>query len=297
MSKLKILITGASGFVGQRYLSYNKDNYTMLPVSLRSTKINDIDFSNIETIIHLAGIAHQMTKIDDQIYFDVNLHKTIALAKAAKENGIKQFIFISTVKVYGDDHKTDYLDLSSPTLPNDAYGQSKLQAEEALLNLETASFKVAIVRPPLVYGPGVKGNLIKFLHLAQKSIPLPFKGIENKRSMVYIDNLIAMLNAIADSSASGVYIAGDREPMSTSTLLKNIYLGSAKQPNWFKMPKLGLWLLKILKPELVKRLYGSYIIDNTESNKMLNFTPPYTSDHGIRVMTEWFIGSIKKSDA
>lgn len=297
MNRLNIILTGASGFVGKRYMSYNKDTYSIHPVSLRSTSVDNIDFTNKDVIIHLAGIAHQMTKIDEQIYFDVNYGKTITLAKAAKENGIKHFVFISTVKVYGDDHKTDYLDLQSATLANDAYGKSKLQAERALLELQTPSFKIAIVRPPLIYGPEVKGNLIKFLRLAQKGYPLPFKGINNKRSMVFIDNLIAMLNKITDSFATGIYIAGDREPLSTSTLLENIFIGSTKKPLWFKMPKLGLWFLKQLKPELVKRLYGSYIIDNTESNKKLNFTPPYESDYGIRIMTEWFIDSLKKNNA
>lgn len=284
----QVLVTGASGFVGVRFMEYNAKKYALQSVSLRKTKVDEIDFQKTETIVHLAGMAHQMQKIDDQIYFDVNFHLTTDFAKAAKAAGVKHFIFISTVKVYGDEPKSGYLDLSSPTLPTDPYGKSKLQAEEALQQLEGENFTVSIIRPPLVYGPKVKGNMIRFLELAQKNLPIPFKGIENQRSMVFLDNLVELINKVMDTKTSGVFIAGDKKPISTSELLGGMYEGLDIQPKWFKMPSIGVSILNILKPELVKRLFGSFVIDNTETNKILDFNPPFSSKEGIKVMTDWF---------
>jgi len=288
----KILLTGSSGFIGRHYLEHNSLQYDISPVSLQTCPIEDIEFNSIKTVVHLAGIAHRMEKIDDQIYFDVNHKLTVALASAAKEAGVSHFVFMSTVKVYGDNTK-EFLDLSSSTLPTDPYGKSKLDAEKNLLDLANEKFKVAIIRPPLVYGPGVKGNLIRFLKLADGRMRLPFKNIENKRSMVSIDNLIALINKIIESASEGIFIAGDKQPISTSQLLNYIYKAANKKPQWFTMPKIGLWILNKLKPDLYSRLYGSYIIDNTESNKKLNFTPPYETEDGIRKMTQWYLNSTK----
>lgn len=285
----QVLVTGASGFVGERFMEYNAEKYSLNSISLRKMKVEEVDFTKVNAIVHLAGMAHQMQKIDDQIYFDVNFHLTAHFAKAAKEAGVKHFIFISTVKVYGDEPKSGYLDLNSPTLPTDPYGKSKLQAEEALRQMEDDNFTVSIIRPPLVYGPKVKGNMIRFLNLAQKNLPIPFRGIENQRSMVFLDNLVELINKVIDTKTSGVFIAGDKKPISTSDLLGGMYEGLGIQPRWFKIPSVGVSLLNALKPELVKRLFGSFVIDNQETNKILDFAPPYSSKEGIKSMTNWFV--------
>ena len=284
-----VLITGASGFVGQRYLTFNAEKYKIKTVSLQRTKPENVDFSNIATIVHLAGMAHQMEQIDRQIYFDVNYHLTKRLAENAKKSGVKHFIFISTVKVYGDEPASGYLDLDSPTIPNDPYGESKLKAEQALQDMEDEHFTISIIRPPLVYGPKVKGNLIRLMRLTQKNLPLPFKGINNQRSMVYLDNLIALINKVTDSRTSGIFIPGDKQPFSTSDLLAMMYKGMNRQPFWFKMPALGISVLQKIKPELAKRLYDSFVIDTTETNKKLDFVPPFEAQKGISEMTTWFL--------
>ena len=284
-----VLVTGASGFVGQRYLVYNADKYLVKTVSLQNTQAVSVDFTGIETIVHLAGIAHQMQRAESQIYFEVNYLLTKRFAEAAKRQGVKHFIFISTVKVYGDEPASGYLDLSSPTVPNDPYGESKLKAEQALQVLADENFTISIIRPPLIYGPGVKGNLIRLLQLAQKKIPLPFKDIPNQRSMVFLDNLIELINTVTDKKAAGIFIPGDQKPFSTSDLLAMIYQAMNRQPLWFKMPDLGIYLLKITKPELVKRLFGSFVIDNTETNQKLGFRPPFDSKEGIQQMVDWFM--------
>ena len=166
-----ILVTGATGFVGQHFLRINSNNYLLKKVSLQDNPIINIDFSGVETVLHLAGIAHRMERTEDALYFNVNYALTKELAIAAKVNGVKHFIFISTIKVYGDEK--DHLTLEAECRPNDAYGKSKLKAEEAILELITDSFNVTIVRPPLIYGYGVKGNVEKLMRLVDKRRIIP----------------------------------------------------------------------------------------------------------------------------
>jgi nucleoside-diphosphate-sugar epimerase len=286
--KPTILLTGATGFVGLRYVEYNKEHYNIRPLSLQKTKVEDVDFSNMDAVVHLAGMAHQMQKIDPQIYFDVNFDLTKALAIRAKAAGVKQFIFVSTIKVFGE-HHTSVLNEKSPCEPiNDPYGQSKLDAEEFLKTLEDDSFTVAIVRPPLIYGPNVKGNLIRFLKLADTNYPLPFKGIDNRRTMVFLDNLIALLNTIVDKKSSGLYLASDNQPISTTYLISEMRIQMGKSPNLFAIPSLFTSILSKVKPEFALRLYGSLEMDATESNKKINFTPPYSIEEGIKTMVQWY---------
>jgi len=284
-----ILLTGASGFIGQRYLSYNSSKYKITAVSLRETQVDDIDFHNVDAIVHLAGKAHQMTPIEDQVYFDVNLHLTEQLAKAAKKSQVPHFIFISTVKVFGEETTTHHaLTESSECKASDPYGKSKWQAEIALQKIETEDFKVAIVRPPLVYGPGVKGNMLRLLNLSMKGRAMPFAGIENRRSMVFIDNLVSLINSITDQKASGVFHAGDRQPLSTTKLISHINKHMDNKGRLIKLNGFFLRILRWLKPGLIQRLWGSFMIDTEQTNAQLNFNPPYESEEGIRQMVEWF---------
>lgn len=291
--KKKIILTGASGFIGARYLEYNKDRYQIIPVSLRETSPSSIDFEGIDTIVHLAGKAHQMVKIDDEIYFDVNYRLTQEFAAQAKKAGVPHFIFMSTLKVYGENGDGRVFYENTQPIPVDPYGISKLKAEEAVLEMADDAFRVAIVRPPLVYGPGVKGNMIRFLHLADKPYPLPFKGIDNLRSMVFLDNLIELVNQITDARASGVFLASDEKPISTSTLIGLMRKHMGKKPGLFKLSNIVLFLLRTIRPELVRRLYESFVVDNTATNRQLQFNPPFTTEEGVRQMVNWYLKDIK----
>jgi nucleoside-diphosphate-sugar epimerase len=286
--KPTILLTGATGFVGLRYVEYNKDIYNIKPLSLQKTKVDDVNFDNIDAIVHLAGMAHQMQKINPQIYFDVNYELTKNLAARAKAAGVKHFVFVSTIKVFGE-HHTTVLNEKSPCEPiNDPYGQSKLDAEEFLKTLEDDNFTVAIVRPPLIYGPNVKGNLIRFLKLADTNYPLPFKGIDNRRTMVFLDNFIALLNVIVEKKSSGIFLVADAQPISTTFLISEMRRHMGKSPNLFAIPSLFTSILSKVKPEFALRLYGSLEMDATESNKKINFTPPYSIEQGIKTMVQWY---------
>ena len=283
-----ILLTGASGFVGQRFLEYNKSNFTIRTVSLINQAVENIDFTGVDAILHLAGKAHQMTKIEDSIYFDVNTELTKKLALAAKAKGVSHFIFISTIKVFGE-HQNSVLTEGSPCEPiNDPYGQSKLQAEKFLQSIEDATFAVSIVRPPLIYGPRVKGNLIRFLKLADNGNPLPFAHIDNRRTMVFLDNLIEMINALIRQKKSGIFLAADAQPLSTTFLISEMRKKMARPTRLFTMPSPLKWVLKKVKPEMYIRLYGSLEMDAQDSFKRLNFTPPYSIEQGIGEMVKWY---------
>ena len=294
MNKKTVFLTGTSGFVGQQYISCIRNKYIIKAVSLRTSNLKNIAFDQVDSILHLAGKAHQMQKIEDQIYFDVNYELTKQFADEAKAAGVPHFVFVSTIKVFGE-HQNAILNEDSSCEPlNDPYGESKLKAEQYLQSIEDENFKVAIVRPPLVYGPGVKGNLIRFLELGNKDWPLPFARINNRRTMVFIDNLIELINRIIETRASGVFLAGDREPISTTRLISEIRKGLGKKENLFVMPDLFKWLLGKLKPELTTRLYGSLEMDTSKTNENLNFLPPYSVEEGIKVMVDWYKQQIQK---
>jgi nucleoside-diphosphate-sugar epimerase len=283
----RVGVTGSTGFVGKRLMQYNKERFLLLPLDLRNTDMGSMDLRGMDAIVHLAGKAHQMTPIDDQIYYDVNYEITKKLARAAIEQHVPHFIYVSSTKVYGDDIK-EKLNEQSACSPSDAYGVSKLKAERCLQELESDDFKIAIVRPPLVYGPEVKGNMIKLLALAKKKYPLPFGNTANARSMVYVDNLIELINVIIDKKATGIFIAGDVAPVSTSQLISLIRKSFGKSSSLISIPGFIRNLVRQLKPAFYNRLFGSFVVDNSDTNRRLNFKPPYTTEDGVKQMVNWF---------
>jgi len=259
--KNQILITGASGFIGSYYLKHSKWTKQLLPVSLRKVAISEINWNEatrpISAILHLAGKAHQMEPIPDQIYFDINRDLTLDLAKTAKANGVSHFIFVSTVKVFGESRVDGILSADSPCHPEDPYGQSKYEAEILLKELEDEHFKVAIVRPPLVYGPAAKGNIERLNKLIDLGIPLPLGGIQNRRSMVSLERLTEIFDTLLENELSGTFLATNGPPISTSDFIRQLAKERGKTVSLFPVPGLGL-LLKLVKPALWKRLFGSF---------------------------------------
>lgn len=284
---MKILLTGAGGFVGQRFVEVNKETYGIEILSLRNNEWENRSFSGFDAIVHLAGKAHEMKKIDDRIYFEINAELTQKLYLKAIADGVKQFIYISSTKVFGD-HPEGKLNEMSPASPDDAYGKSKLAAETFLLSRNDGC-AIAIIRPPLVYGPRVKGNMINLLKLCAGKKTLPFKGIANRRSMVYVDNLIALINTIVQKKATGIYIGGDAEPLSTEQLVTLIRKAMGRKPGLFRLPGMAKAIIKKLKPALYTRLFGSYEVDPSNGFKQLGFVPPYSSEQGINETVGWFM--------
>lgn len=283
----KIIVTGSSGFVGKRFLEYNNNKFQLETLNLRDGKIDQADLNGADAVLHLAGKAHQMEPIADEIYFEVNYKLTKQLADKAKKNGVQLFVYASSVKVYGDE-VSDVLDESSKCTPTDPYGASKLKAEQYLQSIETDAFKVAIVRPPLVYGPDVKGNMIRLLELAAKPVPLPFGKINNARSMVFVDNLVELMNAIIEKKARGIFIAGDITPVSTTYLLTQMRASLRNKKKLISIPTWLRAMIKRLRPSMYIRLFGSFVVNNNNTNQRLGFVPPYSTEYGIAEMVEWF---------
>ena len=322
----KILITGSSGFIGQsliRYLSkLNKpvrgivrsNSFFFSNSKIEYVSVKDINHKtnwnesliNVDCILHCAGRAHNMkpkNKIDEQkIYHSVNVEGTKQLAEQAAEAKIRRLIFLSSIKVNGEDTNNNVIDkalnkkkilFSHKDLanPQDLYAKSKLEAEKILWDISSRTgLEVVIVRLPLVYGYGAKGNLARLVKLVKSGIPLPLSLVQNQRSMIGIDNLLDLLNYCIDNlNANGkTFLASDCEDLSTPELIKLIASSMGKKANLFPFP---VSMLKFLgsvfgRREEINRLVGSLRIDNSYTKEILNWTPPISVEEGIRRMVQ-----------
>ena len=278
----KLLISGSNGFVGSYFIKKYKDKYDIKTFSFLKDDINSLDCSDVDVVFHLSALVHQMGGASCEEYERVNVTQTLQLAKIVKESCVKHFIFMSTVKVYGEETNSKYIE-NTVCNPEDDYGKSKLKAEFELQKLEDQDFKVSIIRTPIVYGYGVKANIKSLINLVNKVPLLPFGKIENKRSMVYIGNLCHLVDEVITQEKQGIFLASDDEPLSTSRLIELIAKNLDKKIYLVKIPFFES-LLKILKPSFHKRLYGSLEVDNTITKEKLNLQNPYSVEDGIKLM-------------
>lgn len=276
----KLIITGATGFIGTHFIHATSHDVT--PFSFQQGDIDTLDLSGFDAIIHLAALVHQMNGADKSKYERVNVAQTLDLAIKAKIDGVKQFLFMSTIKVYGEESDTIYTE-STACHPKDDYGMSKLRAEQALQALEDEHFTVSIIRTPIVYGAGVKANIKNLSNLIQKVPFLPFGNTKNQRSMVYVGNLCALLETILEQRASGIFLACDDTSLSTTQFIREIATDLEKKCYLVDIP-LFETLLKYLKPTFHQRLFGNLIVDNAETKKRLGFSNPYSVKEGIKAM-------------
>ncbi|MHC5229776.1 NAD-dependent epimerase/dehydratase family protein [Enterococcus sp. LJL99] len=212
----KILITGARSYIGTSFEEWMKqfgDDYQIDTLDMRDPSWKEYDFTEYNIIIHLAAIVHVKEK-NEQLYYQVNRDLTLEVAKKAKQDGVKQFIFFSTMSVFGIDKGI----ISSKTKkkPITPYGKSKLQAEEALEELGDQKFIVSILRPPMIYGKDATGNYTRLSRLAKKILIFP--KVDNQRSMLYIENLHCFVKLLIDNNLSGVFHPQNREYVNTSNL-------------------------------------------------------------------------------
>jgi len=279
-----ILITGSNGFIGSYFIKKYMQTYNLKVFSFLHEKIENLECSDCDVVLHLSGLVHQMAGASEEEYIKINLKQTLAIANKAKKSGVKQFIFMSTVKVYGEETDLPYTE-NSVCNPKDAYGRSKLKAEQELLKLQSNSFKISIIRTPIVYGYGVKANIKKLINLVDKISLLPFGSISNQRSFVYVGNLSHLCDLIIKQEISGIFLASDDQPISTSQLCTLIADKLHKKIYLIKIPFFEILLSKI-KPSLYKRLYKNLIIDNSLTKKKLNLINPYSIDKGIELMID-----------
>ncbi len=278
----QLLITGSNGFIGNYFTTNYKNKYKINTFSFLNNNFEALDLSDTVTIIHLSALVHQMGGADTEEYERVNVMQTLNLAHKAKESGVKHFVFMSSIKVYGEETNVAYSEVT-PCKPNDEYGKSKLKAENELLKLESDTFKVSIIRTPIVYGYGVKANIKNLITLVQKIPILPFGNIQNKRSMIYVGNLCHLIDTIIEKKQSGIFLAADDKPISTTKLIDLIAQELDKKVYLLNIP-LFPWLLKKLKPSFYKRLYESLEVDNAKTREILNLKNPYSVEEGIRYM-------------
>ncbi|WP_327796016.1 NAD-dependent epimerase/dehydratase family protein [Tetragenococcus halophilus] len=220
----RILITGENSYIGNSFEEWvtDKDRFHVEKISLRENNWKRFDFSKYDVIFHVAGIAHVSSdpKMEEK-YYEVNRDLTIDVAKKAKDNGVKQFIFMSSIIVYGDSTETNGIITNSTTPnPSNFYGNSKLQAEEGLEKLQSNSFNVVVLRPPMIYGKGSKGNYPKLAKLAQ--VTPVFPNFPNKRSMLHIDNLCEFIKLMIINNENGLFFPQNKEFVNTSELVQAI---------------------------------------------------------------------------
>lgn len=281
---VKVLIIGTNSFIGTNFQRLSKFK-NIDSISLFENRPEDICFEKYEVVLHLAAIVHQTNRIQDKEYFIINRDLCLRVAEFSKKAGIEQFVFLSTIKVYGEhDYDSKILNESSKCSPNDAYGKSKYEAELGLKKLEDASFTVSIVRTPLVYGEGVKANMLKILQLIERHTILPFGKLNNRRSITFVGNLVGFIDQIIEKRASGIFIAMDENPVSTTELVSYIAKSLNKKVRLFKLPELLIKIGYRIFPNIFDRLFGSLEFDNTFTKKELNYKPIFSTEEGIKKM-------------
>jgi nucleoside-diphosphate-sugar epimerase len=250
----KLLITGKNSYIGtsvEKWLAKHPNKYQVTTLDMQDPNWQSFNFNAYNSILHVAGIAHadtgKISKDKEKLYYEVNTELPIKVAKKAKEAKVKQFIFMSSIIVYGDvSQNNGIIDETTIPKPLNCYGDSKLQAELQLRELETANFKVATLRPPMIYGSGCKGNY-KTLSKIANNIPF-FPLYKNKRSMIYIDNFCEFVRLILEDAATGTFYPQNTDYVVTSKLVKSIRKAKGKKT----------LLLKGLPPiiNLIKKING-----------------------------------------
>lgn len=253
----RILITGKSSYLANQFRSFlsGNENYQIDLISVREGW-KDSDFSSYDVVVHMAGLAHSSPKDDEkEKYYAINRDLAIEVARKAKQDGCAQFVFMSSVIVYGSHHTLITKD--TPLCPDNFYGDSKKQAEEGILPLQNESFHVAVIRPPMIYGPGSKGN---YRLLSRFSCVTPFfPNVYNERSMLYVDNFCACLKGMIDTGTGGIFLPQNKEIVSTVRLVKEI--AKVHHHPLVVLKGLNPFISLLRKKSLFNKVFGSLVID------------------------------------
>lgn len=308
----KILVTGANGFVGTALCASLLEQGYHLRAAMRSHfsaltqhphfeiyPIGEIDQTNwqpllkdVDLVIHLAARVHQMNdsvKNAEAEYDRVNVRGTEKIAEAALKAGVKRFVFLSSIKVNGEESLPSGFKEQDEVAPEGFYALSKWEAEQVLIEkTRNTALELVILRTPLVYGKGVKANFAKLIQLVKPALPLPLNGINNKRSFIYIDNLVSALSLVSfhPEAKGNLYLVADSEMLSTTELIQEIAMAKGFKAKLLPVPQTILRLMaKLLSKEAsTKRLLGSLAVDNSKIKTELGWNPPYSLSEGLRRM-------------
>ncbi|MFA0509585.1 MULTISPECIES: UDP-glucose 4-epimerase family protein [Vibrio] len=313
---MNILVTGSTGFVGSRIVELARErDWAVIPVVRKqiepltnSLLIPSIDastdwssaFEGVDCVVHCAARVHQMNESAQgalTAYRDINTLGTLNLAKQAAEAGVKRFVFVSSIKVNGEFSEPNLpFEPNLKNTPQDPYGLSKYEAEVELAKLsKDTGLEVVIIRPPLVYGPGVKANFLSMMRLIDKGIPLPFGAIKNQRSLVYLDNLSDLiLTCCEHPSAPGyTFLASDDQDVSTTQLMQTIAHTMGKSPRLIPIPmswiQAGSSALK--KKHIAQRICGNLQVEIGLTKETLGWKPPVSFEQGIKRTVEAYLKS------
>jgi nucleoside-diphosphate-sugar epimerase len=317
---MRVLVTGASGFVGRTVCesalrrglkvrgSYrSQGSQSLMPAEVEKIRIpsvnGDTDWSTaltgVDGVIHLAAcvhIANDTTKDSLATYRAVNTVGTKRLVNMAIAAGVRRFIYMSTIKVNGEETLSAPFTEGDSPQPDGAYAISKWEAEQVLHEIAAKSdIEVVILRPPLVYGMGVGANFIRLLHFVQRRIPLPLGSVSNRRSFVYVKNLAdAALVSLTHHQATGrTYLVSDGEDVSTPDLLRRIAIAMGVSARVFHCPPRLLETVGSIlgNSSEVSRLLGSLSIDSTRFRFETGWLPPYTMSQGLRETAQWYLAN------
>ena len=259
----RVLITGKNSYIGtslENWLMREPDKYKVDTVDMKDRSWKEKDFSSYDVVFHVAGIAHIKETSDNQnLYYKVNRDLAYETAQKAKQDGVEQFIFLSSMSVYGIEQGV--IDKNTPLTPNSAYGKSKIEAEKLINKLQDDSFTVATLRPPMVYGKGCRGNYPRLVGLALKT-PI-FPKVDNKRSMIYIDNLSEFVKRLIDNRSGGLFFPQNADYVNTSEMVRIIAEVHGKR---VVMTKLFNPLLRLLNVSTVNKVFGDLVYDISMSD-------------------------------
>jgi nucleoside-diphosphate-sugar epimerase len=317
MSGQSIFITGGDGFVGRsvcdalarrdyRIISASRTAATRAQsdayrrIALDLTGHGDLSpmLEGVNCVVHLAARTHVMrdTAADPlREYRRINTEGTARLATAAARAGVRRFVFLSSIKVNGENTTAAPFTEGDEPHPEDAYGLTKWEAERALRVVEARTgMEVVIVRPPLVYGAGVTANFLRLMQLIARGVPLPLSGIDNRRSMIFVRNLADAVRACIESphAAGNTYLASDGVDLSTPELIRRLAHALAVRPRLFAMPQSWLTAAAAVLGQRAQlsRLTQSLQVDSTRLREHLQWTPPYSIEAGFAETTAWFRG-------
>lgn len=308
---MKILVTGANGLVGRALCSVLDQGGEQVIRTVRaSTTLWEVPVGGlnektdwrmalsqgIDVVVHLAGqVPSAESEIGAQAnrYHEVNTAGTANLALQCAQHGVKRFVFVSTVKVLGEGKEEPYRD-GDLAVPADAYAISKWEAEQALWQIAAESgMEVVVLRPPLVYGPSVKGNFLRLMQAIDKRRPLPLGGIQNQRSLIYLGNLVdAIRVCLTHPKAAGkTFLVSDGEDVSTPELIRRVAAALGRRPLLLPVP---MSLMKFAgaffgKKAAVDRLLASLCVDMTPLREELSWNPPYTMQAGLETTAQWYL--------
>lgn len=319
--KASVLLTGATGFVGKATLeslinrghsvvAAVRGNATIEQPSVTTMRIDSLDdrtqwedsLNNVEVVIHSAARVHVMndSEADPLAAFrKVNVEGTLNLARQAAAAGVKRFVFVSSIKVNGEGtSKGRPYRADDVPAPADPYGISKMEAEQGLRALaEQTSLEVVIIRPVLVYGPGVKANFMAMMRWLDKGIPLPFGAIDNRRSLVALGNLVDLIVTCVDhpAAANQTFLVSDGDDLSTTGLLRKMAQALGKSARLVPVPSVLLELAATVlgKRSLSQRLCGSLQVDIDKTRTLLGWAPPLSVENALALTARHYQKSTK----